>query len=181
MTAKKILLGNTHLTPGIDETTTRKKQLQSLIGHLKSQNHNIDFIILGGDFNLSPDLNRGVPNQWYDNQYFYILFNLQMKKNGFYLFDTYKTVQDDMGFTQDRKNPITAMSLSTKNEPEQRLDFIWAGSARINKIKNLAVISSHLIFNESISLKDLRGENVKLHLSDHFDVISVLSLFDEEI
>ena len=180
---KKILLGNTHLTSGIDEVDTRKKQLQSLIHHLKSGRRFVDYIILGGDFNFSPDLNKDEPNidKWYDNQYLYIYFNTEMKKNGLYLLDTYRTVRNNMGFTQDRKNSVAAISSSTKNEPEQRLNFIWACPTQKNNDKNLAVISSDLIFNRPVSSKNPQGENIKIFLSDHFGVMSVLSLFDKDI
>ena len=182
---KKILLGNTHLTPGVGEKIVRRKQLQSLMNHLKSNSNSSDYIFLGGGFNLSPDLNSdesGI-DEWYFNQYLYLYFYTEMNKNDFYLLDTYKTVRDDMGFTQAHENPIATMGTSTKHEPEQRQDFIWASTVKKDSSMNLAIIYSRLVFNKPITAKkdpkDPKGEDIQIYLSDHFGVLSTISLFNE--
>ena len=179
----KILLGNTHLTPGLGQGEIREKQLQSLTNYLKNNADPFDYIFLGGDFNLSPDLTPkgNEMREWHQNQYLYVHFNTEMKKEDFYLMDTYRTVQNDQGFTQDRSNPIAALGASTKNEPEQRLDYIWAGPAKKNGSMKLAVIYSRLIFNQPVySKKDSADKTIQIYLSDHFGVMSTLSLFSEE-
>jgi len=173
-----IFLCAAHLSAGLGLTEFRIQQAQELAQMLNKRADDFDFVIAGADFNASPTFSKPLPEeqaQWTRNIQAYLDF-----ANVAYRFrDAYWSVNQDDGFTQDRvKNPLTKYSDSTKDEPEQRIDYVWFGSAK----KTFRVETASLYFTDF--LKDQNGRVItgtdprdpstsfNLHMSDHFGVFS---------
>ena len=180
---QRILLGNTHLTATIDQHETRMNQIDRLVDILESKASLADYILLGADLNVSAELGNVKAREltsWNRNKGAYTHLYERINETSFYLMDTYRAVKDDEGFTQNTINTITALSSSTKNEPDQRLDYLFAGPTDKGSEYFLTVIDSYLVFDKPLSNETLDLDlDIDLYLSDHFGVASTVRIFTE--
>lgn len=174
----KVTVATTHLTFGFgdEENASRARKLREISRVLGRKSRTRPHLLLGGDFNLSPHFeNPANPEEtagWAQNRAGYVRFVEDTKR--YDLLDTYIVTNDDRGYTQDRRrNPLTAISDSTKPEPEQRLDYVWAGTAHDES--GVVVKDSNLVFTWNALTEN--GRRYKFPFSDHFGVASRLLLF----
>jgi exonuclease III len=182
--SSSIYTANCHATAGLSNTDIRSATTKKLAEHLVSVSRNYDYILVGADFNASPTFSNALPDeeeQWNKNREPYVTFINGTRKLG--LIDSYWAVNSDDGFTQDRKNNnLTARSSSTKDEPEQRIDFIFLGkNQETTTLRDFYVDSSRLVFTDK--LLDAKGNLVAgengvtpTFLSDHFGVFTEFTL-----
>ena len=154
-----LTLLNTHLNAGFNRggPGVRSEQLSQVAQ--VARNAQTDFVIIGADFNVSPEFGElreddiGSREQWQDNRLDYARFVAETR--GKTLSDTYFIKNpNDNGFTQDReKNPLAALGRTTRKEPSLRIDFVWVGT-------NASGTSSYQIDDSRIVLDEvIRGEN----------------------
>lgn len=187
---KTILLGTSHFTPNLvkptyNQDSTRRKQSRQTGEMLKDKGKDVDYVVFGADLNFSPEFEHKIADDrsldakdsvWEGSTKSYPIF---LEKSG--LIDTYRIVNSDVGYTQDRLlNPMANVSPSTDGEPEQRLDYIWAGSYSSNS--SIEINSSSFVFNSP--LLDSEGKEIAaeayegpLFMSDHFGVETVMTLY----
>ncbi len=188
--SQTVLAATSHFTPNLawptyNQDSTRKKQAVQSANILKTAGANTDYVIIGADMNFSPEFEHKISDGrdsdakdsvWKASSTTYPLF-----LNESLLIDTYKVVNSDIGYTQDRAlNPMSNVSPSTDGEPEQRLDYIWAGS--YIEENSIEISKSYLVFNTPLLNKD--GEfipaevyNGPLFMSDHFGIATELTLY----
>jgi endonuclease/exonuclease/phosphatase family metal-dependent hydrolase len=177
-----VYVATTHLTPLVGQLSTRTRQISDIITRVNSQPAEIKILL--GDFNFSPDFSfsiadreqEGTPDQWRENGE---LLEQLLQATG--MNDSYREVNESIGFTQDRvRNDLADFSPSTAYEPEQRIDYVlYKGS----ESKGCLTKSSKLIFDGPIVVDgevQMSRENpeARLFLSDHFGVASLLSCED---
>jgi endonuclease/exonuclease/phosphatase family metal-dependent hydrolase len=175
--------GTTHLTSGYSNLEIRKAQLENLAKIVNDAAESAYFLVLGADFNVSPEYLGALPSEipeWNENRHLYVDFASDTS-----LLDAYVATHPEMihgenvGFTQDRRhNDLTRVSPSTKDEPDQRLDFLWVGSRQ----PGVAVLveESGFFFDrplmgtggETLQLADETGVKRNLYPSDHFGLIA---------
>jgi len=185
-----ILVATSHFTPNLakplyNQDSTRREQARQSAAILKSEGADVDFVLIGADMNFSPEfehkINDGRTSDakdrvWQGSTESYPIF-VDMAE----LVDTYKAVNSDVGYTQDRLlNPMSNVSPSTDGEPEQRLDYIWMGSYKNGSsfkiLKSLFVFDSPLLDQnqKEISAEVYEGP---LYMSDHFGVATEFELY----
>lgn len=129
-----LFLGTTHLSATYRAIETRKEQIGELSAMLSLFPKKADYIIIGADFNASPEFENSSKAEkylWEQNKQTYIDF---VEKNPNLLDAYYVSNPDKKGFTQDRRiNDLAYWSWTTRDEPEQRIDFIFFG---ITKYRN---------------------------------------------
>lgn len=157
---RELFIGTTHLTPSQGNHKIRKKQVKSIGDILKNKMSSVaktDFILLGGDFNSSPDYTQ---KEWEENKLAYIDF---YSHTG--LMDTFKAGNPDGGYT-----PHDTVS------PKYRIDFLWFGGNQITRDKNYPSASRFYIKDSrSVFDKPVEGD---IYMSDHQGVLSDVVIFD---
>jgi len=161
------LIVNSHFTYSPGKTETRLRQAKKIIDYI-ARVDDIDFVVFSADTNSSDTFANQAEifnPPWFRDREVYLTIASEL---GF--IDSYRTVNPRKpGFTQDpEKNTLTALSATTKNEPRQRLDYIFlAGRGAVE----VGVVDSDLIFDSPSG-----SGNDSLFLSDHFGVTSSVVL-----
>lgn len=169
-----LLLANTHFTPMIWENEVRRKQVRSLAKILddKARSYFVDFTLLGGDLNFTPDftpVDELKRQMWEKGRDTYLLFVDEAQ-----FVDTYKAVNTDSGLSYDTAFNTLASDGISQGKPSQRLDYIWIKRGKSSHSgASFAVLDSTLTFDTPID-----GGN--LFLSDHYGVLSEVALFSIE-
>lgn len=174
---KRVALLNTHLTAnalGANNADLRKRQLNALLEIIGDLKKDTDLVILGADFNISPlweaiegrDMD-GSKEHWDENAELYSYF---VEKSG--MVDTFNAIHGaSEGYTQDpTQNATTDKSNSTKNEPRQRLDYVFVSRGDRSKDARggIAVKGAEVSLTKEVS----SGVN----LSDHFGVSATIAI-----
>ena len=160
----KVRLVTTHLTSRLEEREVRDAQLAALSKTLVAFAGNADSVILGADLNISPSFLGEKPEEltgYLSNSQQYLKF---MCETG--MADSFVTAKKRLGkrFTQDRtQNSLARRGPSTKDEPEQRLDFIMLNGAVTQLYRT--------VFTENSVSVRRRKFGHKIPLSDHFGVM----------
>ena len=160
----EITMVTTHLTSRLEEQAVRSAQVQSLSDILADLDEGQNTLVLGADLNFSPNFERAreedVPGYQLNAQQ-YSTFLDQSK-----MADSYRTAERVEGyeFTQDlRHNVLARRGVSTKSEPDQRLDYIFLKRAKAKMYQT--------VFSErSIKVRRKKFQN-RIPMSDHFGVM----------
>jgi len=176
---RKVFLANAHLSPTAGANDVRKSQVHDMVELLRQfmkEQKEVVPVILGADFNISPEVELSLPNEekvWLENREPYVDFY-----ESIHLLDTFKAVnQNDKGYTWDKRNNtlVAGGPKAIKDEPLQRVSFIWAGMPA-NKMADvepiLRVDESRLVFTEP----EIESQGKKVHLTDHFGVFSKMRI-----
>jgi exonuclease III len=177
-----VLLATTHFTAGLDQIPVMREQTRQLASFLSESAKSADYAVLGADFNIAADLEEVAAAEaakWTDNRR--LFFDFYNGTRGLRLLDAFKAVNpQEPGLTQDRRrNAITAACFSTKDEPSQRIDFIWIGSAAPERFYR--VRQAEMAFTEPVPMPDTdfgshNSWDKPLFLSDHFAVRATVDL-----
>lgn len=174
---KLIEVFNSHFTPVIGSTSIRAEQGIALSNIVNQSTAEV--VAIAADLNFSDNFafsvegrkQEGTADEWQKNAELYgKLMDLTQ------MIDSYRAIHPDLkGFTQDRlNNDLADVSDSTKNEPEQRIDYVLL---RTNGSITCEVEDSQLVFTQPIirdgvALSSHLDASKRLFLSDHFGVQS---------
>lgn len=165
---KKILLGNTHFTPmlsvlRIPQAAVRQEQAKMLTSYLKelfySPDHPADYVLLGGDFNASPDSTSNELGAE-ENKLVYLDFYA-----GTHLLDTYRAVHS----FDDYQNTLV----------KERIDFVFLGNGISEKLIRQKKGNMFYVKDARLVL-DSPIEGDDIYMSDHPGWISEVVIFSHK-
>lgn len=171
----QVLFSTTHLspydmgTPITQPENKRRVQARDFADFLTKAT-DADYIIAGGDFNAGPEIADKLDGDQTDWTHDYKPYeDFYDTTRSIDMVDSFRvTNMSTPGFTQDKKhNTLTAQSNTCKNEPEQRLDSLWIGSAKHKG--DFFVNASLLTFDQPLTVVT-QGVSHDLFFSDHFGV-----------
>ncbi len=164
----RLLLVNSHLTFAEGNTAHRLDQLSDISASTDRKRNTFDYLILGADTNSSdvfPASENTPKSKWYVDKEVYL--SIDENFNSLNIIDTYRANhQNESGYTQDpEQNALTRESPTTRTEPQQRLDYILAGTSKPEGA--IYAQSSDIVFRDTMD-----GD---VNYSDHFGVMSQLA------
>ncbi len=191
----RILAINGHFTYSSKGTEARLLQLERLSDFIKDQKEHYDYVVLGIDTNSSDRFPKKIDGKdfdevatgWYRDKEVYL--NTALLNHEIEFTDVFKATEATAPFTQDpTKNAIARHGSTTKDEPPQRLDYIWIGRNPSSN-NDFYVSEPSLVFEKALTNLDgsakLASEyssndgtsGGELFLSDHSGVTANAMLF----
>lgn len=175
----KTVILNSHFSSHLSQSELRLRQTNELIKQIESGIFALlgAVVIVAGHLGYSSNYGPltpgdiGTEEDWLRNTEPYQLL-LSTSRVSSYCEDSYITnaADPEYVYTQNKnENNLTRLSNFTGSEPDQRSDYILiCGEHSFWEIK-----SNSLIFNDPIYLKN---HGINIHLSDHFGVLTTISL-----
>lgn len=170
-----VILANTHLSATVGANDIRLKQVNEAASLLAKMSANKQFIVFGADFNVSPEFEEALKDevtQWEENRAPYVRFYEDT-----HLMDIFKALHPkDPGYTWDKRSNtnISDGPSAVKDEPLQRVDFIWAGQPNSSAPEKNVVLAEEceLVFTE----KSIPAGAAEVHLTDHFGLFAKIKV-----